>query len=95
MANCPKCQTKFNLLYTVVHMPTSGAEEEGLVQMREGVYLDTLDGLVRLTPAKKIKLPFSNIKALLDAEGPILYFLAEAERTLFMMLYPEFVTWNL
>ena len=93
--DCLKCKAKQRLLYSVVKFASSGAEEEGLVQMRGGVYIDTLDGLMRLTPAQKIKLPFSNIKAILDTEGELLYFVAPAEKSLFLLMYPEYATWNL
>jgi hypothetical protein len=84
-----------NLLYTVVHFETSGEEEEGLVQMRQGIYLDTLDGLMRLTPGQKLKLPFSQVKGILDTEGEQLYFIHDTERSTFLLLYPEYATWNL
>ena len=85
-----------NLLYTVVHFAsTPEGEAEAVVQMRGGIYLDTSEGLMRLTPAQKIKLPYSQIKTILDTEGDVLYFVADADRTTFMMLYPEYETWNL
>jgi hypothetical protein len=92
---CSKCKAKQRLLYSVVQFADPDLLGEGQVQMRGGVYVDTLAGLVRLTPAQILTMPFGQIKSILDAEGDILYFTASADKSVFLNLYPEYAAWNI
>jgi len=92
---CAKCKVKQQLLYSVVRFADSESQGAGQVQMRGGVYVDTLDGLMRLTPGQILNMPYGQIKIILDTEGDILYFTEPSTKVDFLTQHPEYAAWNI
>lgn len=94
MADCAKC--KHHPLYPTILLSDSVDDVYVSVKFREGIYLDTSQGLTRVLPGQKMQLSYTALNEILIAEGrAVFYFLGESEHSTFLLLYPEYTTWNL
>lgn len=94
MGECTNC--KHHPLYPTITLSDGVGDVYAEVKFRQGVYLDTPDGLTRVLPSSRMKLSYTALKEILVAEmEAIFYFIGQSERSFFIEIYPEYATWNL
>lgn len=83
-------------MYTTVSLSSEQAgDSRGIVQLRKGVMVDSSHGKRRLMPNEVVQLSFGALSQVLQQEGAIFYFHKITEKTLFLLAYPEYASWDL
>lgn len=94
-SGCQKCGATYIPPYSTVAAAADGDELRAIVKMRAGVYIETVAGKRRLTPAESIELPYAMLINILQQEGAIFYFRHGADRATFKLVYPKFANEDL